>query len=88
MSEPWGHPRMVTSDDADIDEVGGYRLSIFLGGNGDWYVTILKPSERLGPCVRLAMSGGASADYPGIGAAITALYNALRVGKVIASEDK
>lgn len=70
-------PREVTSDDLDIDEVGGYRLSIFMGGNGDWYVTILKPGDRLGPCVRLAMSGGASSKFPGLGVAIADVYRAL-----------
>ena len=73
----WGESREVKSDDADIDDVGGYRLSIFMGGNGDWYITILKPGDRLGPCVRLAMSGGASSKFPGIGVALKDLYESL-----------
>lgn len=77
MTEEWGEPREVVSDDADIDLVGGYRLSIFMGGNGDWYVAILKPGERLGPCVRLRTSGGAASDYPGLCVAIANAYRAL-----------
>lgn len=73
----WGKPREVQSDDLDIDDVGGYRLSVFMGGNGDWYVTILKPSDRLGPCVRLATSGGASALFPGLPSAMAKVYRAL-----------
>lgn len=75
--EDWGKPREVQSDDLDIDDVGGYRLSVFMGGNGDWYITILKPGDRLGPCVRLSTSGGASASHPGLPAAIADVYRAL-----------
>jgi hypothetical protein len=71
---PWGSDIRVKTDDCDKSDL---ELSIFQGGNGDWYISILPEGHRIGPCVRISTSGGASARVPGLTAAIAEVYQAL-----------
>jgi hypothetical protein len=48
--------RRYRSDDRDLDGCDN-DLLIFQGENGDWYVSIVKHGEKLGPCVRITTSG-------------------------------
>lgn len=50
----WELPREYISDDRDIE---ANRLQIFMGGNGDWYVSVIREGDRIGPAVRVTTSG-------------------------------
>lgn len=71
----WGDPLSYVTDDRD--EKSPHELKIFLGGNGDWYVSVLPKGHRVGPAVRLCTSGGASSAAPGLTNAIADAYSAL-----------
>lgn len=71
----WGSPRRYRSDDRD-QERNDNDLLVFMGGNGDWYVSIVKHGEKLGPAVRLTTSGTPH-NCQDVPAAMAALYRAL-----------
>lgn len=50
----WETPRVYFSDDRDIED---NRLRIFMGGNFDWYVSVVKAGDRFGPAVRITTHG-------------------------------
>lgn len=56
MTDAFGAPRIYRSDDRDLPGEDN-ELVVFHGGNGDWYVSIRKHGERVGPAVRLSTSG-------------------------------
>ncbi len=65
------------TDDRD-DERNQNELVIQLGGNGDWYVSVVpKGQGTVGRGVRLATSGGASSQAPGLCVAIADAFRAL-----------
>lgn len=66
-------PRYYLSDDCDIEE---NKLKIYQAENGDWYVVILKPNERIGTAVRITTSG-ARRKYLKVASAIYNLYESL-----------
>lgn len=73
------------TDDADIDRHRN-TLQIFMGGNGDWYVSVAPEGEGdIGRGVRITTSGS---RVPGLGNAIAGAYRALRAAAAPASESK
>ncbi len=66
-------PREYLSDDRDLEET---CLIIDQGGNGDWYVKIVRPGERVGVAVRVTTSG-AHRGAEHVAGAVFALYRAL-----------
>ncbi len=72
----WGETRRCATDDRDIDP-DRHELHVGLGGNGDWYLSVLPEGHKLGPTVRISTSGGAEQRYPGIGVALADLYRVL-----------
>lgn len=69
--------RRYRSDDLDIED---NELVISQGGNGDWYISIVKTGERIGPHVRLTTSG-ARRQHAAVASIVASLYRAL-VGDV------
>ena len=67
--------RYYRSDDRDL-EGHDNDLHVFMGGNGDWYVSIVKHGERFGPSVRLTTSG-TPRGFEHVPAAMMGLYRAL-----------
>lgn len=61
----------------DRDQEPRHELVVFQGGNGDWYVSVLPEGDRIGPCVRLCTSGGASHAAPGLTHAAHLMYDAI-----------
>lgn len=63
--------REYLSDDCDLE---ANRLHLMQGENGDWYLSIRKPGERVGVAVRITTSGtrAAQRDVP------TAVYDLYR----------
>ncbi len=73
---PWPEAREYLCDDRDDDEP--YKLSISMGGNGDWYVSVLPKGDRWSRAtVRLCTSGGAIRAVPGLVEAVCDAYRAL-----------
>ena len=66
--------REYLSADRDVAE---NRLRIMPGGNGDWYVVILRPGERIGVSVRVSTSGVLPGEEH-VGPAVAALHRAMR----------
>jgi hypothetical protein len=54
--EDWSKPRRYRSDDRDMHGHDN-DLMVLQGGNGDWYVSVVRHGERIGPSVRLTTSG-------------------------------
>jgi hypothetical protein len=75
MTNTFGAPRTYRSDDRDLPGEDN-ELTVFQGGNGDWYVSIHKHGERLGPAVRVTTSGAPSGQ-PGVALAVYRLWRAL-----------
>lgn len=66
-------PRRYLTDDADISDP--MELELFMGGNGDWYMSVLPKGDRLTRhCVRVTTSGS---KCPGAAVALARLYRAL-----------
>jgi hypothetical protein len=62
----------------DRDEKRRNELVITLGGNGDWYVSVVPEGQKtIGRGVRVSTSGGASRRAPGLPAAIAEAFKAL-----------
>jgi hypothetical protein len=78
-------PRRYRSGDRDLQ---GQDLDLVLsmGGNGDWYVMVVKHGEKLGPAVRVTSSGIPS-NCGNIPAALAQLYNALPEQEVTAQAE-
>jgi hypothetical protein len=68
-------PRRYRSDDRD-EKGGDNELVISMGGNGDWYLSIVARGERLGRSVRLTTSG-TPRGCEGVPTALANLYKAL-----------
>lgn len=69
-------PRRYLTDDADIEDLP-MELEIFMGHNGDWYLSVLPQGDRLTRhCVRVTTSGS---RHPGAASALAALYRSLPV---------
>lgn len=67
-------PVRYLTDDADIDRHRN-ELRIFMGGNGDWYVSIAPEGEGdIGRGVRIVTSGS---RVPGLAVAIANAYRAI-----------
>jgi hypothetical protein len=64
------------SDDRDLPGSDN-DLVIFFGGNGDWYVSIVKHGERIGPAARVTTSG-VPRGFEGVAPAVARLHAALR----------
>jgi hypothetical protein len=75
----WGEPVRYWSDDRDLDRCND-DLVVLQGGNGDWYVSVVKHGEKFGPAVRFTTSGTPRgfADAP---VAVADLWRALAAGK-------
>lgn len=70
-------PRSYTTDDIDIDK-DAHRLEISMGGNGDWYVSIIPKGHRASyHCVRVTTSGSRK---PEVANAVADLYLAMEKG--------
>lgn len=67
--------RSYPSDDRDLDGCD-HELHVFSGENGDWYVSIVRRGEVIGPHVRVTTSGSPR-GREGVAVAIAALYRAL-----------
>ena len=67
--------RRYPSDDRDLRGCDN-ELCVFSGENGDWYVSIVKRGEKIGPCVRVTTSGS-PLGMEGVPVAIARLYRAL-----------
>lgn len=63
--------REYISDDCDIEE---NRLRIYQGENGDWYVQICRPGERIGVAVRITTSG---TRHHGVAVAVKRLFDTM-----------
>lgn len=74
MSIQWGERVRYLTDDRD--ERHRHELMLELGGNGDWYLSVLPEGHRIGPAVRLSTSGGAD-RVPELTWAVARLYRAL-----------
>ncbi len=73
---PWPEAREYICDNRDSDDL--YKLSISMGGNGDWYVSVLPKDDRWSRAtVRLCTSGGAISAVPGLVQAVCDAYRAL-----------
>jgi hypothetical protein len=64
------------SDDRDLPGKDN-DLVVFFGDNGDWYVSIVKHGEKIGPSVRVTTSGAAR-GAEGVAPAVMRLHAALR----------
>jgi hypothetical protein len=64
------------SDDRDLPGSDN-DLVVFFGGNGDWYVSIVKHGERIGPAARVTTSG-VPRGFEGVAPAVSRLHAALR----------
>lgn len=51
-------------------------LLVFAGENGDWYLSIVKHGEKLGPAVRLTTSG-CRPEHAHVPLAVALLFDAL-----------
>jgi hypothetical protein len=76
MSDDFATPRRYRSDDRDL-EGHDNDLMVYQGGNGDWYITIVKHEQKIGPTVRLTTSG-TPRGFEGVPKAVWSLYRALR----------
>ena len=74
-AEDWTEPLRYRSDDRDL-EGHDLDLVISMGGNGDWYVSIVKHGEPIGPCVRVTTSG-ALPGKEAVAGRVAELYKAL-----------
>lgn len=77
-------PREYLSDDRDLRP---NKLVVMQAENGDWYVSIVKIGDRLGPCVRLTTSGAPS-HLQHVAAAVHDLYRALGGEEPMARESE
>jgi hypothetical protein len=69
--------RRYRSDDADLSGHDN-DLLVFQGGNGDWYISIVKHGEKIGPAVRIRTSGG-PVNQPMAGAGACRLWHGLQI---------
>lgn len=84
---PWGTPLSYLTDDRDLEE--RHKVTIFPGGNGDWYISTHPEDQRMGlHGVRLSTSGGASRAAPGLTIAVARAYRALRGENIEDSFDR
>jgi len=60
-SQNYTIPKRYRSDDQDIED---NELLIYQGGNGDWYLSIVKTGEKLGPSIRITTSGSRKPNAP------------------------
>jgi hypothetical protein len=74
MTEPIHTVRYLTDD---RDHTLRHELCITMGGNGDWYVSVVKEGEAPIAGVRICTSGGAATAAPGLGVAIANAFRAL-----------
>jgi hypothetical protein len=66
--------RRYLTDDRDMEE-HPMELRLFMGENGDWYMSVLPQGDRYTKhCVRITTSGS---RYPGMSAALAALHRAM-----------
>ena len=72
----YAEPRRYRSDDRDLNGCD-QDLQVFMGENGDWYVSIVKHGERCGPCVRVTTSG-TPRGLEGVPLAVHQLYLAMK----------
>jgi hypothetical protein len=80
---PKNQVRYLTDDRGDI-RPGRVEneLVIEIGGNGDWYVSVVpKGSGTLGRGVRICTSGGAASRCPGLPSAIADAFRAIEGGR-------
>jgi len=63
------------SDDRDLPGHDN-DLLVFSGGNGDWYVSVVKHGEKIGPCVRITTSGSPRGQE-GVCVAVARLHRAM-----------
>lgn len=68
----WGETLRYETDDCDIDDS---ELSIYQGGNGDWYIGVAEKGRHPKRVVRIRTSGG---SCPPFGWAIADAYRSLR----------
>jgi hypothetical protein len=61
----------------DRDHEIRHELCITMGGNGDWYVSVVKEGDAPVTGVRISTSGGAASAAPGLGVAIAQAFRAL-----------
>lgn len=67
-------PREYLSDDRDISP---YKLVVSMGGNGDWYISVLPIGHRIGPTVRIT-THGTPRGLENMPLAVSNLYKALK----------
>lgn len=73
--------RYVTDDRGSCRGSRENELVIEIGGNGDWYVSVVsKGSGTLGRGVRICTSGGAASRCPGLPSAIADAFRAIEGG--------
>lgn len=68
---------LYLTDDRDLPEEDLRALSIFPGGNGDWYVQVTPAHGRSMEAVRICTSGGAATACPGLPLAIAEAYRCM-----------
>jgi hypothetical protein len=66
-------PRRYRSDDRDLAD---NDLVVSFGPNGDWYISIVKHGEKIGPSVRITTSG-TPRGFEGVPVAVARLFRAL-----------
>jgi hypothetical protein len=75
MAECKDEVRYLTDD---RDEKRRNELVIQIGGNGDWYVSVVPEGQgAMGKAVRICTSGGAASRCPGLPAAIAQAFIAI-----------
>lgn len=62
----------------DRDFPNRHELVIQIGGNGDWYVSVVPEGKKALTGVRISTSGGASRAAPGLTRAISDAFRALQ----------
>ena len=71
----WSQPRRYRSDDRDMHNHDN-DLLVQHGENGDWYISVVRHGEKIGPSVRLTTSG-TPRGFEEVPAAVAHLYRAL-----------
>lgn len=76
--------RRYLTDDRDFKT--RHELVIQQGGNGDWYVSVVREGTKAVSGVRICTSGGASHAVPGLTIAIFKAYEAMKPKDLIRKE--
>ncbi len=66
---------------SDNMDISANRLVVYSGNNGDWYISIRKPGEKIGVSVRISTSGTLP-GYENVASAVAKLYDVIPENKI------